>query len=316
MSVRLLCLSAATAVILAGCATSQENPNYKYSTKYKASSPYGTTTTAPSTQSARYVQGSSSNVSYASTSIPITQQTSISAQPGYTRLDHNCLDTESRRQLIGSAVGGTIGAVAGKEFIGGTKGAIIGAAVGGTAGYGIGDKSIHCDPVSVPVSQSTTLTPTAQPYYTRTQYADPSDPTPDYMAPTDRAYGDSSAGTPGYDAVRGSLSAPTYSPTQPQPTYTQPTPPQPVYVQPQPVYVQPPSGYVAPPAMTNISSAQTHPVAAAPGFTTHQVSEGDTVYSMARFLCVGVEDIRRANNLDANFNIKLGEYIQLPTSRC
>ncbi len=317
MSVRLLCVSTVSAIILAACATSQENPNYQYSTKYKGSSPYGTSTSTStgSTQPVNYVQGTTRTtqpVTYTQSST--SQYPVISANTGYTRIDHNCLRQETNRQLIGGAVGGTIGAVAGKQFIGGTKGTIIGAAAGGAAGYGLGDKSINCDPVPVPVTQTSTIV--TQPYQTPAQYAQPQTQPQTYVAPTDRAYGAASGGTPGYDAINGGRAATTYMPTQPEPNYTSAQPQQPVYINPQPIYVQPPVSYQPPASMTPVSSSTPQPIYTAPGYAPHQVSEGDTVYSMARQLCVGIEDIRQINSLDANFNIKLGEFIQLPTSRC
>lgn len=319
MSVRLLCLATVSAALLTACATSQENPNYKHSTKYKASTPYGSGSS--STTPVRYVQGStatssSTPVVYSGTTSTSNYHT-VSDNSGYTRIDQECLNRETRNQLIGGALGGTAGAYAGKELIGGTKGALIGAAVGGTAGYGLGDKSVNCDPVAVPITRSSTIT--TQPYHTQAQFAPPVQPTPVYTAPTDQAYTGASGGTPGYDAVMGSLgntAGTTYAPTQPQPTYTQPVPQQPVYLNPQPIYAQPPAGYAPPASMTPISNMPAQPVYSRAGYAAHNVTEGDTVYSLARTRCVSVEDIRRANNLDVNFSIKLGEFIQLPNSRC
>ena len=52
------------------------------------------------------------------------------------------------------------------------------------------------------------------------------------------------------------------------------------------------------------------------GYTRREIVEGDTVYSMARNLCADVSEIQQINGLNASFNIKLGDTIQLPASRC
>ncbi len=335
MSARHLCLSAVSAVALAACATSQENPNYQYSTKYKASSPYAdanANTSATQTQAA-------APISYQSSTYQSPQYQTVSTASGYTQVDTRCLKSEQNRELIGGAVGGTVGAIAGKKFIGGTKGTVIGAVAGGAAGYGIGDKSINCDPIMVPASQTTTAQPpnyapvqtqtyqtqpsSNQSYQTPAQYnpqyvAAPQQGQQTYTAPTDQAYG-ATVGTPGYDAIMGAQSQPVI-PTQPQPVYTQAQPQQPVYLNPQPIYVQPQSVYLPGAPVTGSVTNTSVPVPQGqngiPGISRHQVSEGDTVYSMARHLCVGVDDIRNLNGLDANYNIQLGQYIQLPTSQC
>jgi LysM repeat protein len=46
------------------------------------------------------------------------------------------------------------------------------------------------------------------------------------------------------------------------------------------------------------------------------VREGDTVYSMARRLCVGLNEIAGPNNLDQSFGINIGQALILPESRC
>ena len=60
-----------------------------------------------------------------------------------------CKSGESKRKLIGGALGGAAGSYAGAKLGGDdeTKGAVIGGLVGGVAGYGLADKTIDCDPV-------------------------------------------------------------------------------------------------------------------------------------------------------------------------
>lgn len=331
MSVRILTLSAASALILAACSTTKNNPNYKHSTKYKASTPYSTT------PSSRVV----------SASYPSSQYHTVSTETGYTRLDDQCLRSEKRREIVGGVAGGAIGAYAGKELIGDTKGAIAGGALGAAAGYGIGDKSINCDPIAVPTAQPTTITSQSyqgttqynqpqvvqsqavqsqysQPQVVQSQYSQPqyvTQPQPVatpvqqqqvYTAPTDQAYGNT-VGTPGYHAMNAAQGAQP-APVQ-QPVYAQPQP-QAQYVAPaQPVYIQQqPQTYVP----TQVSAPQPTPQAVygTAGMQTHQIAEGDTVYSMSKQLCVSVDEIRSLNNLDANYTIKLGQYVQLPPGRC
>lgn len=342
MSARLLSLSLTTAALLCACATSsQENPNYAYSTKYKASSPYdlGTPSPAqPTVQAAGYSQ-TQAPVTYGTQTYPASQ---YHAQPvTYTRTNHECLAKEKNRELLGAAIGGTAGAVAGNKTIGGPKGTVIGAVVGGAAGYGIGDKSIDCDPVIVTASQpgqaqpyysqaptnyypSNVTAPTPQTYQPQPQYqtapqtAQQSQPyapmRAPVTAPTDQAYGET-YGTPGYHAMMAAGNNPVA--TQPQmqqatpQQYAQPTQPQPAPVvsQPAPYYGQPSPQYMQPVAAPAMPASNGQSI-------YHEVVEGDTVYSLSKRQCVAPQDVQRLNNLNANFNIRLGDFIQLPASRC
>ncbi|XER21972.1 LysM peptidoglycan-binding domain-containing protein [Fretibacter rubidus] len=44
--------------------------------------------------------------------------------------------------------------------------------------------------------------------------------------------------------------------------------------------------------------------------------EGDTVYSLSRKLCTSIDDIKQMNGLGSDFNIKIGDSLRLPASRC
>lgn len=48
----------------------------------------------------------------------------------------------------------------------------------------------------------------------------------------------------------------------------------------------------------------------------YTVRDGDTVYSMARRLCVGLDEIAGPNNLGSSFAINIGQPLILPASRC
>ena len=135
---RITVLSSISIVALVACATQQENPNYKYSSKYRG----GATSTV--TQAGSVIQ--TAPVSYETVSYQAAQT------PSFTQAHHECLRKEQNRELLGAGLGGTIGAIAGKELIGGTKGTVIGAGLGGAAGYGIGDKLVNCDPQPTPYS--------------------------------------------------------------------------------------------------------------------------------------------------------------------
>ena len=243
MSVRLFASVLAITTVLAACSTTQESPIYQQSTKYKVHSPYtGSGTTSGTVQGqATTSYASYSNGGYSSTAPVYTNastpqvyhaSTSSTGEVHNMQVNHACLDKEGNRKLIGTGVGGAVGALAGNELIGGTKGTIIGAVVGGAAGYGVGDITTNCDPIPVQ-TQAQTYTGQSYPsapsassvanypasntttYSSHSAYgsnvlsgstiqAEPviaaSSPQT-YTAPTDSAY-DDTFGTPGYHAMQ------------------------------------------------------------------------------------------------------------------
>ncbi len=48
----------------------------------------------------------------------------------------------------------------------------------------------------------------------------------------------------------------------------------------------------------------------------HVVIKGDTVYSLARKACVSVNDLKALNGLDSDFNIVVGESLNVPNGQC
>ncbi len=73
-----------------------------------------------------------------------------SANTGGTDAHSACKSGETKRKLIGGALGGAAGSYAGAKIAGDddeTKGAVIGGLIGGAAGYGLADKTVDCDPV-------------------------------------------------------------------------------------------------------------------------------------------------------------------------
>jgi len=330
MSAKLWLTMGASVSLLAACATQQENPNYVYSTKYKAATPTTTYASAP----ANYVQ-SAATTTYASAS--------TSSSGTYSRVDQDCLRKEKNHELIGAGLGGSLGAWAGKELIGGTKGTVIGASLGGAAGYGIGDKTVNCDPqtyvmqdqpapvgstyqAATPSYSSTVSSPATYQVPATHEYA-PADsnrvvyqsPHIQYQAPTDTEFETiADTGTPGYQVLQSQVI------TQPAPVAVAQAP---QIVSPSPVSTSTSSSgaqLVDYDYSENVISANTFiapeysetRLLGGGAYNTHLVAEGDTVYSMARRLCVGVHDIQSLNGLNSNFGIKIGDSLKLPASRC
>lgn len=315
MQSRITVLSSISIVALAACATPQENPYYKYSSKYKG----GASTTV--TQAGSVIQ-----------TAPVVYETasySASQSPSYSQTNHDCLRKEKNHELLGAGIGGTIGALAGKELIGGTKGTVIGAGLGGAAGYGIGDKTVNCDPQPVAVQQTPTYsqqtyattpahsqqtyvaaptysqqtystTPEASAAHAEAVYAAPAIVEP-YVSPTDTEFNSiSETGTPGYQVLQAQTATVSYS----QPTHNA-----------HEVSYDYNANTIEASAAT-ISIPDETKVFGGGGYGSHLVKEGDTVYSLSRKLCVGINEIRSLNNLDASFGINIGDSIKLPASNC
>jgi len=285
---RLTVLSSLSVIALVACATPQENPYYKYSSKYEGSQ---STTVA---QAPAPIQ--TAPVTYEAPSYQTVQSAS------YTRVNHECLKKEKNHELLGAGIGGTIGAIAGKKLIGGTKGTVIGAGLGGAAGYGIGDKNVNCDPQPVPVQQVTTQTqqtysaaPTVEASYAAPVIAEP------YVSPTDTEFNDiSDTGTPGYQVLQAQ-SVELYE--APAATDAQEV-----------SYDYAANTVEASVATTGIPSETR--ILAGGNYGSHIIQQGDTVYSLSRKLCVGIADIQSLNNLDASYGINIGDSLQLPASNC
>jgi LysM repeat protein len=226
--------------------------------------------------------------------------TPVSYQPKqatYTQVNQECLSKESNRKIIGTVAGGAVGAIAGNKLAGDNKtlGTVAGAAIGGAAGYGIADKTINCDPVSIPAPQSqqtAIIAPAYQPAPT-TVYAtttpvpvSPYSSTAATPAIEENTASLGDAGTPGYYAVKSAQD------------YTIEATPVQVYEAPQPVA-----------HTTSITTQST-------GTISHTLVAGDTVYSLARSSCVSVNEFKQINNIDDNYYIRAGDQILIPASRC
>lgn len=278
MSKRGLFTILSSAALLTACATAQENPNYKYSTKYKAGVPTTmVASTGISTAPVGYQAVSNAPVAYES-----------SQQASYTRVNQACLKKEKNRELLGAGIGGTVGAIVGKKVIGGTEGTVIGAGLGGAAGYGIGDKTIDCDPVTVamPLPQSAPVVSAA------------------YVSPTDTQFATiSDQGTPGYQVI------------QAQTVEMYDTPASVSGAAGQEVSYDYSENVISADAATMPEYSETRLMSGG-AISGHTVKQGDTVYSLSRRLCVGIDEIQSLNGLDANFGINIGDRLSLPASRC
>jgi len=296
MSNKAVLLTLSSVLVLSACATQQENPYYKYSSKYKGA-PTTTVAQAPAT-----VQ--SSPVSYETSSYGTTQQA------GYTRVNHDCLKKEKNHELLGAGIGGSIGAIAGKKLIGGTKGTVIGAGLGGAAGYGIGDKTVNCDPQSVPLQQMSepapqtySATPTVAASYDTPVIIEP------HVAPTDAEFTNiSETGTPGYQVLQAQTVEIYDAPAATMPVSG-------VSTGAQEVTYDYAGNTIDASADTTTMPFETR-VLTGGNYSSHVVKQGDTVYSLSRQLCVSVTDIQSFNNLNASYGINIGDTLQLPPSNC
>jgi len=332
MALRHTLLIAPLVFAFTACETAQENPNYQYSSTYGQRAPQALAQNSrnPSqvqTAPVRYVTPN------AGQSAPhLVQASTQTVQPGsYTRVNHDCLNQERRRSVIGAGIGGTVGAIAGKKLVGGTKGTLIGAAAGGVAGYGIGDQTIKCEPVTVqaPIQQAV-ITPAYNPPATiqtapiqaaSVQTTVPNAPLPQISAEpvsaadytpslTENSFSSDTVGTPGFEAMQQSQSlaptAPQFAQVAPAPQIAAPQITAPQNAQPSaPVLpaVTPPAAPLWPQSQTQIGGQ-------------YIVQPGDTVYSLSRRQCTTVTAVQSINNIDQNFSIKAGQSIQLPASQC
>ena len=221
--------------------------------------------------------------------------------------EQDCRRTETNRELIGGAVGGAAGAYAGKKLIGGTKGVVAGAALGGIAGYGIGDISTNCAPATTTTSNA------------RYQSAPAYSATPANYAPISCPIGTkphASSGTCLLDDANASLQSATFTGVQTRtiqrvdvPTRSENVISSSTQSTAAPIYA-PTYTPTTPSAYSGTGVTRTY------GGGNYRVVSGDTVYSLARKLCVPVTAIQTSNGLDANYGIKIGQNLNLPNSQC
>lgn len=212
--------------------------------------------------------------------------------------EQDCRKQETNRELIGGALGGTAGAFVGKELIGGTKGVIAGAALGGIAGYGIGDISKNCSPAA---TRSNVAYQNAHQYSaTPARFETASCPagTTPHAASGSCLLTDSAASFSAQSTATTSMpSAPTPSPQRTIPATRA-------------------QNIVRASAATPAAPYMGQEITRTYGGANYRVKSGDTVYSLARKLCVPVAAIQGSNGLDANYGIQIGQGLSLPASQC
>lgn len=332
MALRHALIIAPLLLAISACETAQENPNYKYSSTYGTQAPQALAQNSrhpDQTQTAAPVRYVSTAPAQSSNIVQTSTQT-VGPNGTYTRVNHECLDKERTRTLIGAGIGGSAGALAGNKLIGGTKGTLIGAAAGGVAGYGLGDVSVNCDPIPVQASTqqaiitpaynpagSVTTSPVIEPYPPVFASADTTQAyTPSL---TEDAYSADTEGTPGYEALQQSqsLSAEAGSGYAVQ-SYEQQSygsggqytsvPEQPLALAPAPPQIIVPAATPA-----NLPEWPQSHTALSGNYT---VKAGDTIYSLSRNLCTSVTSVQQMNQLDRDFSIQIGQILKLPTSEC
>jgi len=286
--IKTLALISATGLIVTGCNTLPENPGPKNASENQVQAP--------------------SPITYASNAPQTSAYSGAQATQTRDLAYEKCQTKETNREIAGAAIGGTVGAIAGDKIVGGTKGTLLGAAIGGTAGYGIGDKLVDCAPTPVqsqPMhTTSSGYTPAAtssygqsapitqpQAYVAPQPYIAPQ-PYPATgnvaTAPTDAAYaGRSMAGTPGYEATAAVPVEYDYS-----------------------------QNIVSTASNAPVYGGETQIRTFNGATQSHTVRQGDTVYSLSRKLCTGIDEVQTLNNLGYDFAIKIGDNLTLPASRC
>jgi LysM repeat protein len=208
-----------------------------------------------------------------------------------------CLKSETNRELLGGALGGTAGAIAGEKLLGDTKGVVAGAALGGIVGYGIGGTTMNCD--TPPTNHSNTT------YQSAPQ--------------SSQTYGVTPAAFRSVSCPAGTISQPNgtclireaFASTQAHSESAVQTS----------AYQQ----FETTPRTTNLvkanalmaTSTQSMPqMTRQNNAATYQVASGDTVYSLARRLCVSVDEIQGSNGLNKDYGIQIGQTLQLPSNHC
>jgi len=298
-----------TAIILTACATAQENPHYQYSTKYNG--PASTHSNASTT-------------SHASN----TAVHSAATAPAGTVLARYVHDDPN--QPLGDVPGSL--AVYGTE----TSGALTARRVTSlpqppaqnysSAAYGSThynapsysrveaicvqqgtQNTVACPSTPMPIATQTASV--ASPYASggQTLYVTSNTTTALSPSPTESVMPDS-YGTPGYEAMKN---AETDWPASPQDAAA-------AAVGVSVPITRPFASPLPAPSVRQALSPDMMPrneQSYALG-TQHQIVTGDTVYSFARKLCSSVEEIKAINSLDGTFNIRLGDTIRLPASKC
>lgn len=319
---KIMIMGACAAALSGACATPQNNPYAKYSSKMPAeqTQQYAQNTapaqapvtyrqattvepqTAPSyVQSARHTQ--TQTYTQAAYPQPVTYQAgTYQASSPQANMHQECLASQGTRKLAGAAIGGTIGAYAGKKLGDDDTAAMIGgAAVGGIAGYGVGGMTKNCDQYNVaPVAKTVVYPAQAQPVTSAVTYQQ-SVSAVTYQQPALTETGGQNLS----QAEMQSIDAYQYD-NNGYVSNAAATAPAQVSVQ---------RLYDAPAQAVMPAAPQAVQTPALQG-VTYIVQEGDTAWNLSRRTCSSVNDIKAMNSLEGDFLIKAGEAIRLPASAC
>lgn len=254
---RALFLASISAVVLSGCLTTQENPNYEHSTVYRGDS-VGTTQYASSTPSV-----DASNATY------------DSATSQYVFSDQASTSAASFQQPVT---------------------------------YETAPVYAHSAPTTSVVTTAPS-THIAAPSATSTAFA---------TAPTDSAFASQEVtGTPGFMALQQSqqqtVAQAQFAPELPAAQVVNSAP---LRAAGTPVPYDYSRNLIT---ADTVTTGQQLPdsVTVLPGASqNYTVQSGDTVYSLSRRTCVGVNVIQSMNGLGADYGINIGQSIRLPASVC
>lgn len=318
------------AMTLTACATAQENPNYKYSTKFKGAAPSSAYASNTASETRQYSPVSDNGVAQASVShtgyqyaaqeptAPLSYTQTVPAA-AVTHTHNISQPTISQPNISGHTVAAGY-AVTSQPYAAGSHSPSYYSHVHADCVSSGQQGTRACTPAALPISvKSAHITP---PYRStgaqrpQTVFASETAPAPHYetrsysagapVSPTHDLMPES-YGTPGYEAMKNAETGWSHEPQNSHMSHPNASAPA-----------------MGTPATLSASTANTDPYAPMQPLLdrqhrlgqSHAVVQGDTVYSFARALCSSVEDIKHMNGLDAQFSLQIGQVIRLPASNC
>ncbi len=292
-------LTAIATALCTACATPQVNPHYKYSTKYPQAPAATQMASAPATTVPVTYHGSEGDYGYTQNASYNTVAQPVGHAVSLEQARQDCDISEQNYKVAGAAIGGVVGALAGKKLAGDddeTLGLVGGAALGAAAGYGAGDMMVDCDVSAAPSS----VVEQELAYRPATDTAEiPAVYTSEAMVET----GGQNISQYEYNEGGYAVSIAQEQAIVPEVTRA-------VIIAPEAIVETREVAITSPVIMAT-------PIpASAPKGTTYIVQEGDTAWSLSRKSCSSPQDIRALNSLEGDFLIKAGEAILLPSSSC
>ena len=249
-----------TAILLAGCLTTQENPNYEYSTTYRGDSP----------DQNQYAAAEQAPAPISGTQYNRTEYAGITGGNQYASSQYTSTIAPTASVSIDSP-----------------EAQAIFASTGATDPSLIRSSAIVAAPSIVA------------------------------SAPTDSQYSAGEVtGTPGFMALQQAQNAPTLQAAAPALPAAQTVNRAPIGISGTPIDYDYSRNIIAADAVTtNQQFPETVRTLQSTG-QNYTVQQGDTVYSLARKTCVGVNVIQSMNGLNSDFAINIGQSIRLPQSVC